>query len=370
MRTSFLDDFLFQLHLALESPANAAFFGNSPEMWLYAIASGMVTFALIRLFLTAGIRHLGRVAARTSTRIDDVLLALVSRTHPVACLAVAVYVGVRVLDLSERADRAVSRFLLVVLVVQCTIWAHHAFSVWIRHLGRVRAEDGEGMTTIHALGFLGKMLLWVVSFLLILDNLGVNISALVTGLGIGGIAVALAVQNVLGDLLASLSIVIDKPFVVGDFIIVDNLMGTVERIGLKSTRVRSLSGEQIVVPNNDLLKSRVRNYKRMSERRVVLVLGVTFDTDADKLAEIPSLIRSLIQTQENVRFDRTHFRDIGEYSLNFEAVFFILSPDYNQYMDIQEKVNLALIREFRARGIDFAFPTRRVELVSLSPQAS
>jgi small-conductance mechanosensitive channel len=206
-----------------------------------------------------------------------------------------------------------------------------------------------------------------VAFLLALDNLGFDITALVAGLGIGGIAVALAVQSVLGDLFASLSIVLDKPFVIGDFIIVDQYLGTVEHVGLKTTRIRSLSGEQVIFSNSDLLTSRVRNFKRMYERRIVFEVGVTYQTSYENVAAIPSMIRSIIEAQGETRFDRSHFKSYGDSSLVYETVYYVRSPDFNVYMDTQQAINLALYQEFAKRGIDFAYPTRTLYVHNESP---
>jgi small-conductance mechanosensitive channel len=207
-------------------------------------------------------------------------------------------------------------------------------------------------------GFITKILLWTIILLIALDNLGINISALVAGLGIGGIAVALAVQNILGDLFASFSIFLDKPFVIGDFIIVDTYLGTIEHIGLKTTRVRSFSGEQLVFANADLLKSRIRNYKRMYERRVVFTLGVIYQTSYEKLKKIPEIIQDIIEKQTQTRFDRAHFKEYGPYSLNFEIVYWVESPDYNLYMNIQQKTNLEIFQRFDDENIEFAYPSQ------------
>jgi len=188
----------------------------------------------------------------------------------------------------------------------------------------------------------------------------VNITGLVAGLGIGGIAVALAVQNILGDLLASLSIVLDKPFVIGDSIVVDSFSGTVEHIGLKTTRIRSISGEQLVFSNNDLLKSRIQNYKRMQERRVVFGFGVTYQTPLEKLPLINRIIREIIAAQPNSRFERVHFKEYGDSALNYEVVYFVMTPEYGIFMDVQETINLEIFRRFQEEGIEFAYPTRTV----------
>ena len=215
---------------------------------------------------------------------------------------------------------------------------------------------------MNALSFIARLVLWATILLLILDNLGVDITALVAGLGIGGVAIALAVQNILGDLFASLSIVLDKPFVLGDFVIVGDLMGSVENIGIKTTRVRSLSGEQLVFSNNDLLTSRIRNFGRMQERRVVFKLGVTYQTPAEKLEGIPGIIREAIEARDKTRFDRSHFASYGDFSLDFETVYYVLSADYNLYMDIQQAINLAIFRRFADEGIEFAYPTQTLFL--------
>jgi small-conductance mechanosensitive channel len=227
---------------------------------------------------------------------------------------------------------------------------------------RLRQEDPAGATTLTALTVLARIGLWAALLLLALDNVGIDITTLVAGLGIGGVAIALATQNILGDLFASLSIVLDKPFVVGDFIIVGDLLGTVEHVGLKTTRVRSLSGEQLVFSNADLLGSRIRNYKRMVERRIVFSLGVTYQTSEEQLASIPGMLRGIIAAEPGVRFDRAHFKEYGDSALTFEVVYFVLDPDYNVYMDTQERINFAIFRRFAGDGIDFAYPTRTVHL--------
>ena len=199
--------------------------------------------------------------------------------------------------------------------------------------------------------------------LLALDNMGVDISTLVTGLGVGGVAVALAVQNVLGDLFASLSIVLDKPFVIGDFLAVGDLVGNVEQIGLKTTRVRSLSGEQLIFSNADLLQSRIKNYGRMMQRRILFTIGVTYQTPREKLENIPTILREAIESQKNVRFDRSHFARYGDFSINFESVYFVTVPTYNTYMDTQQAINLRIHERFEQEGIEFAYPTQTLFLV-------
>ncbi|RZA08103.1 MAG: mechanosensitive ion channel family protein [Proteobacteria bacterium] len=219
---------------------------------------------------------------------------------------------------------------------------------------------------MRALFFLGNIIVWLGVGLLILDNWGIKISALVAGLGIGGVAVALAVQNILGDLFASLSIVFDKPFVIGDAIRVDGDQGNVEHIGLKTTRVKSLTGEQLIFSNSDLLRSRVRNYKRQDERRVVISIGVLYETPAEKLAAIPQILREYLENEKNVRFERAHLMGFGPSSLNYELVYWVTVPDYNYHMDVQQKFMLRVIERFAAEGIEFAYPTQKLFLQSMA----
>lgn len=205
-----------------------------------------------------------------------------------------------------------------------------------------------------------NIVIWGIGIIFIMDNLGLNISAVVTGLGIGGIAVALAAQALLGDLFSYFSILLDKPFELGDFIIIGDYLGTIEHIGLKTTRIRSLSGEQLIFSNTDLTSSRVRNYKRMETRRIVFKFGVIYGTPNELLKEIPSIVKEIISNIQNTRFDRAHFSGFAGSSLDFEVVYYVLSSDYNIYMDIQQEINLNIKKAFEGKDIDFAFPTQTI----------
>jgi small-conductance mechanosensitive channel len=244
---------------------------------------------------------------------------------------------------------------------QAGVWAVEAAAAWLeRKRRRTMTTDRAAVGSLGIIGFIVNVVIWALVVLLTLDNLGVDITALVAGLGIGGIAVALAVQNVLGDLFASLSITLDRPFLVGDFLAVGDFLGSVEYIGIKSTRLRSLSGEQIIMSNSDLLSSRVRNYGRMSERRVVFGTSIIYETPIELVERIPSLIRDIVDAQEGTRFDRSHFAKHGATSLDFETVYYVLSAEFNRYMDVQQAINLRLHREFDALGVEFAYPTQRL----------
>lgn len=344
----------------LESLYQFEFSGNSLDRWFYAVASAIVVFLVLKLAFRTLQNRLEILSRKTSTVADDLVAAALGSTHILFTLVAAVWAGARFLNLG-RFDMHIDFGLLVVVVLQLAIWANRMVSAYISFYTLSRKDDNPGaVSVVQGISFLLRLIIWSVALLLVIENLGYDITALVAGLGIGGITVALALQNILSDLFASLSIVLDKPFVVGDFIIVDELMGVVQRVGLKTTRVKSLSGEQLIFSNSDLLNSRVRNYKRMQERRIAFAFGVLYQTSAEQLEKIPEMVREIIEAIENARFDRAHFRSFGSSSYDFEVVYYVLSSDYVKYMDIQQSINLALVRCFAAEGVEFAYPTRTI----------
>jgi small-conductance mechanosensitive channel len=294
-----------------------------------------------------------------------VLVGVLSSTRFLFILIVAAYVSSNFLELKPAKEIALFHVVVIALLIQVAVWGDKAIRLGLKqYLQKTRAEDVASTTSTAALGFVSRVTLWIVITLMILDNLGFNIATLIASLGIGGIAVALALQNILGDLFASLSIVLDKPFSVGDFIVVDDVVGTVEFVGLKTTRLRSLSGEQIVFSNADLLKSRIRNYKHMEERRIVFAIGVVYQTTQEQLTKIPKIMQEVVEAQPDTRFDRAHFKTFADSSLDFEVVFYMAKPDYNLFMDTQQAINLELFRRFGEEKIDFAYPSRTVFLVN------
>ncbi len=347
----------------LKETMNLDLSGEPVEMWLFAIAVVIGSFLLLKLIVGLFGRRLERLAKGTSTSIDDGIVAVIKQTQWWLLAILALYAGSLFTALPGRVAQGLDTVLIIALLIQFGIWAGTALRFTLEiYRRRQMKKDPAGVTALNAIGMFGKGLLWLALLLLALDNLGYNVTALIAGLGVGGVAVALAVQNILGDLFASLSILIDKPFVVGDFLIVDDYMGSVEHVGMKTTRVRSLSGEQLVFSNSDLLKSRLRNYGRMYERRVAFNIGVTYDTRREQLKKIPGIMRSAIERQDKTRFDRSHFFKYGDYALIFETVYYVLGPDYNLYMDIQQAINLEINEAFEREGIEFAYPTQTLLL--------
>lgn len=344
------------------------YLGNPPGNWLTALAITIaVTLALVIVRVVLA-RRLTRWAQGTATPVDDYVADMVGRTRGFFLLAIGLYAGSHAVELTARLAQIVNAAAAIAALLQAGLWGHRGIALWLDHnLSRPHAANGTRTYTLRIAGFVARVVLWSVLVLMILDNLGFDITTLVASLGIGGVAVALAVQNILGDIFASLSIALDKPFETGDFVIVDDVLGTVEHIGIKTTRVRSLSGEQIVLSNSDMLNSRIRNYKRMNERRVLFQFGVLYQTPYDKLRAIPALVQAIVAAQPQTRFDRAHFKEYGDSALVFEVVYFVLDRDYNLYMDIQQAVNLALYVRFRDQGIEFAYPTRTLHIQHVAP---
>lgn len=340
------------------------FLKNTLRDWIYAGITVVLVYlatSIIKRFL---LWRSAKQSARTEPGWHAFMGDMIRRIHFLFLIVLALYVGTFRLTFSELTTGIIRKTFIIVLLLQTGRLLSALIRQWIALYGGKKTHtDASVVTTMNTVGFLLRIVLWVVLFLIALDNFGVNVTTLIAGLGIGGIAVALAVQNVLSDLFASFSIVLDKPFVIGDFIIVGDMLGTVEHIGIKTTRIRSLSGEQLVFANADLLNSRIRNFKRMVERRVVFSIGVQYQTPIEKIEVIPGMIRDIVENKEAVRFDRAHFKEYGAYALNFEIVYWINNPDYNYYMDTQQAINLEIFKRFKASGIEFAYPTQTLYML-------
>jgi small-conductance mechanosensitive channel len=337
------------------------------EPLLIAAGIAALTFVILLWLRHALKLYLGRWAARTSSDLDDLVVELIGSTNGFVLLVMGLYAGSLTVALKPRWAVIAGTVAAIAVLLQLGLWGNRVIGYAIRRIINRHAHEDAGLANAAgAVSFLSRVALWSLVALLILSSLQINITALIAGLGVGGVAVALAVQNILGDLFASLSILIDKPFAVGHFIVVDDLSGTVEHVGVKSTRLRSLSGEEVVLSNGELLKCRIHNYKKLYERRILFGFGVTYDVPYEKLVAIPAVLREIIERIPRTRFDRAHFKEFGDSSLNFEVVYFVLDPEYNVYMDIQQQINLAMVKRFAQDGIEFAFPTRTLHLVGLA----
>ena len=334
------------------------YFDNTIQQWLTALLIAILLSIALNILNKWLIRHFKHYSEKTHHDFDDLLVELLSKTSLVIIFVFSLLIGLLVLNVNEFIDGIRKHIILIALITQVGFWADGLVSYYIKKKSRnEQFRSGSRVTQLKAIGLLVKFVVWVIVIIFIISNLGFNVTTLITGLGIGGIAIALALQNVLGDVIASLSIIFDKPFEVGDYIAVGDLSGDVVDIGLKTTRVKSLSGEELIFANNDLLSSRLKNYRKMRERRIVFSLGMVYETPYEKLEKIPELIKEIIIAEPNTRFDRAHFLSYGDFSLDYQIVYFVLSSNYTEYMNAQHNINLAIFKKFAEEGIEFAYPT-------------
>lgn len=346
----------------MENLWNYTILSNSVKDWTISFSIIIVSIVVLRILQSIVIKRLSKFAASTKTTIDDFIISAIQKFVMPALYLLVIHFGLQYLSLTPKfkavetvAMMAIVTFFLLKIISALTAYVFK--KALLKHeVNEQREKQSKGILLIL------QIIIWTAGILFLIDNLGYDITTIIAGLGVGGIAIALAAQTILGDLFSYLVIFFDKPFEIGDFIIVDDKMGTVEYIGIKTTRLRTLGGEQLICSNKDLTDSRVHNYKRMLERRVVFGFGVVYNTPATKLKMIPQLVKQIIVSAENTRFDRGHFKSFGDFSLDFEVVYYVLSPDYNLYMDIQQEINLKLFEIFEKEQIEFAFPTQTVLL--------
>jgi small-conductance mechanosensitive channel len=355
----------------VEALLDFTYLGNEAWRWTTALGVAAGTFVILLLLRRLIRMRYERLAATPQEEIMEIPLHVAARTTFGFLLIVAIYAGTQALTLPPKGARLLLTVFTIATFWQVGLWATIAVVASLdRRERRTLAVDRAAAGTFGIIGFVARATIWALVLMLTLDNLGIEIKPLLAGLGIGGIAVALAAQNILGDLFASLSITLDRPFVIGDTLQVDDFIGTVEHIGVKSTRLKSVSGEQIIMPNSNLLASRVRNHTRATDRRVVFTISVAQTTPAAKLRTIPGMIRELIEAQPNVRFDRSHFAKISANSFDFEAVYIVTTTDYARHMDNLQNINLQLIERFDKEEIEFGYSTQRLYLEQAAPVQS
>jgi small-conductance mechanosensitive channel len=335
-----------------------------PNPYLLAFGVSLLSFMLIWGVKVLFSTRIARFIGHTKNKWDDLVVFTIEKTTYFFMVVSSLYIGTKFVTLPRLVNMYADRIFFVIVMWQIAIWAHHLLEKWISSSLKNRLKKNPAAaSSISLVQLCARMLLFSIIFLFTLSNLGIKITTIIAGLGVGGIAVALALQKILGDLFSSLSIVLDKPFVVGDFIIIDQYLGEVEKIGLKTTRIRSLSGEQIIFSNSDLLGARIRNYKRMHERRITILLNLSLNTSTEKLRTAVSIISSICRTKKRVRFERCHFMKINRDSNDIETVYWVLSDDYDLHMDIQQDILIDIKKAFEAESITFAYPTQTVQVL-------
>ena len=339
---------------------NQIYFGNTVLAYIKALGIFAVSIVVVIIFRTIVLRKLRKWAERTKTTFDDFIIIGIRKSIVPILYYGAFYFAVGILMLSTTFYtilNVVSVFVVVFFAIRL-ITSILDYSV-TTYASSQEGEDQKAKQ-LKSISALARFVIWGIGLVFLLDNLGFDITAVVAGLGIGGIAVAIAAQAILGDLFSYFVIFFDRPFEIGDFVNVDDKAGTIEHIGIKSTRIRALSGEQLVLSNTDLTSSRIHNYKKLQRRRINFKLGVIYETPGEKLQQIAEIVKQIIESQENAEFDRGHFGSFGDFSLNFDFVYYVLSPDYAAYMDVQQAINLNIFNKFKDEGIEFAYPTQLV----------
>jgi small-conductance mechanosensitive channel len=338
------------------------YFDNTIQEYLVALGIIVGGLLLLQLFRKIILTRVKKWAETTESTIDNFAVRALEKFALPALNFFIVYVGINYLELSEKTTKVIKvvvalliTFFLLRLISSIAL---HGLQSYVR-----RQEHGEEkVKQLGGIMLIMNAVIWIIGIIFLFDNLGYNVGTIIAGLGIGGIAIALAAQNILGDLFNYFVIFFDRPFEIGDFIILDDKMGTVEYIGIKTTRVKSLSGEQLILSNSDLTQSRVHNYKRMERRRIEFNIGIVYETPLEKIKEVPVIIRDIITSIDGLVLDRTHFKAYGDFSLIFSTVYIVQSPDFNYYMDRQQMINVRLYEEFKKRNIEFAYPTQSVFL--------
>lgn len=337
---------------------DTVYFGNTIEK--YFIVAGIIIggMVVIRLFRKVILHRLKKWAATTETNFDDYVVSAVERFILPMLNVGVMYIGVHTLKLTEWAVSVADNALAVAFTFYAIRLTTHSLKILLESYTKRQEGGEEKVKQIKGIMIVMNILIWSMGLVFLFDNLGYDVTAIITGLGIGGLAVALAAQTILGDLFNYFVIFFDRPFEIGDYIVVDDKNGNIEHIGIKTTRIKSLSGEQIVISNSDLTNSRVHNFKRMERRRILFSLGVTYQTTPAQLREIPDIISKIVTDQQDAEMSRCHFSSYGDFSLNFETVYFVTEPDYVKYMDIQQSINLRIFEAFAEKKIEFAYPTQ------------
>jgi len=334
---------------------------NSPQDYLWALSTFAVTLIVFYLFRLLILKRLGKWADSSTNKIDNKLIEGIEGIGLLFYLIITLQISLQFINIPQSLEKPLYYITLIVVVYSLTKALDDFVASSVRSIARANNRDTEA-SIIQILIKASKGALWVISFLLVLSNLGYNISSLLAGVGISGIAIAFALRSILEDLFSAFTIYFDKPFEVGDFIVIGKDKGTVQSIGLKSTRLKTLEGEELVVSNRELTKARVHNYKRMEKRRRTLEFGVTYDTSTKTLEKIPEIVKEIINNTDNVDFDRVYFTEFGDSGLKFEAIYYVDSPEYKDALAAQQEINLKLHQKFNQENIEIAFPTQTIHL--------
>lgn len=346
----------------MEELLKREYYGNTVQNYLITLGIIIGGLLLLRLFRKSILKRIKVWTSKTETKLDDYLISGIEKFGLPIFNFIIIYLALQYLTFSVRIDKLIHNAMVVVFAFYAVRMLSSFVQLSLEAFIKSKEDGEEKIKQLGGIMLIVNGLLWCIGLLFIFNNLGFDVTAIIAGLGIGGIAIALAAQNILGDLFNYFVIFFDRPFEVGDYITVDDKKGTVEYIGLKTTRLKSITGEQLVFSNSDLTNSRIHNFKRMERRRIVFAFGVIYQTTSQQLEKIPAILKSIIETKEGVAFDRAHFQKFSASSLDFEIVYFVETSEYNHYMDLQQKINMEIFNAFAAEGIQFAYPTQTLFL--------
>ncbi len=323
-----------------------------------------LSLLLLKIFKSIILGRLKKLSKITKTDFDDVLIEIINKIKPYFYFFIALYISLRYLSLPESFKNILDGLFFVVIAFQIAKSIEVLIAYGVKKMTQREGDKDESKDKRQnqVITLVLRILLWTFILLSVLSNLGINVTSLIAGLGIGGVAVAFALQNILGDIFSSFSIYFDRPFIEGDFIAIGDDLGTVKKIGIKSTRLETLQGEELVVSNKELTETRIHNYKKMEKRRGSFIIGMAYETSAEKLKRVPLIVKEIIDSVDLAKLDRVHFKGFGDFSLDFEIVYYILSPEYNKYMDIQQEINFTLKERLEKEGIEFAYPTYTIHM--------
>lgn len=353
-----MNSLLYTMHSSLIGFFNIEIAGNYIADYIWVIATFFITLIAVKIFKYLIKMKIKKIVENSKSDAAKLLVEIIESTGIFFYLVIATYISLQLVDMPLEFKKYLD-YILLITVVFYSVRAIQTIAIFMLRKGIIKGA-GKGVTTLFE--NIIKIFLWVIALLLVLQNLGYKIDTLITGLGIAGVAVAFAMQKVLEDIFSALSIYFDRPFSIGDFVVVGQDMGTVKEIGLRSTRIQSLQGPEIVISNREMTSARIVNYKKMERRRVEFSFTVSYETPLEKLEKIPKIVAEIIRKAEMADLDRIHFRRLGEYGATFEVVYYMKSPDYLKYMDTQQEINYALLRELRKENISLAYPTQNVYL--------
>lgn len=338
--------------------------GNWVRETLTAVGVFVLIYLAVMVIKSIVLKKLKKLASKSKTKFDDTLIAGVEGIRWPLYFFLSLYVALQFTE----APVFLEKTTFYALITVATYYALNILQRFVDYSSekiiekRREEEKTADVSLIKTLTKIFKVLMGIVAVLLIISNLGYDITALLTGLGIGGIAIALALQNILEDIFSSFSIYFDKPFVIGDFIIVGDDLGVVKKIGIKTTRIQHLKGHELIISNKELMSTRINNYGKMEKRRISFKFGVKYETTVEKLEKIPGIVRDVIENIDLTEFSRTHFSEFGDFNLVYEVVYFVETSDYGKYMDIQQAINLGILKKLQKESIEFAYPTQTVHL--------